>query len=112
MKPILQKAFPSQINDIFSLYKVVVAGVAKTPVNLGWKIKALAEKISTIHAFCVHPDYWRHGTSSAFLKEVLDYCKKNGDAAIHLDVIDTNDKAMRLRKYSVPLIQSISGRIL
>lgn len=144
MKPILQKAFPSQINEIFSLYKAVVAGVAKTPVNLGWntevypslewvtecvnknemlifsdnesiigacavnysvneeynqidwKIKTPAEKISTIHAFCVHPDYWKSGTSSAFLKEVLDYCRKNGDAAIHLDVIDTNDKAMKL----------------
>lgn len=36
MKSILQKANPSQINDIFSLYKAVVAGVAKIPVNLGW----------------------------------------------------------------------------
>lgn len=39
MKSILQKANPTQINEIFSLYKAVVAGVAKTSVNLGWNTK-------------------------------------------------------------------------
>lgn len=140
----LKIADSSQIDEIFSLYKAVVEGVAKTSVNLGWnietypsyewiadcvsknellifcdeekivgacavnytvneeynlidwKVKEPAEKISTIHGFCVDPALWGKGTSSAFLKEVIEYCRKNGDAANHLDVIDTNDKAMKL----------------
>ena len=35
----LHKAVASQINEILSLYKAVVAGVAKTPMNLGWNTK-------------------------------------------------------------------------
>ena len=30
------------------------------------------------------------------MNEVISYCKKNGDIANHLDVIDTNDKAVKL----------------
>ena len=33
---------------------------------------------------------------STFLDAVLDFCKKSGDLANHLDVIDTNDKACKL----------------
>lgn len=65
---------------------------------IDWKIKSPAEKISTIHAFCVDPLLWGKGISLSFLKEVIEYCRKNGDAANHLDVIDTNDKAMKLYK--------------
>lgn len=61
-----------------------------------WKVKEPENKISTIHAFCVHPDFWGNGVSSTFLNEVISYCKKNGDSANHLDVIDTNDKAVKL----------------
>lgn len=140
----IRKADASQIDQIFSLYKDVVQGVAKTSVKLGWntetypslewikdcvsknemliycdgetiigacsvnysvndeykqidwKVKKPEEKISTIHAFCVHPDFWGKGTSFSFLKEVLQVCKSNGDVANHLDVIDTNDKAVKL----------------
>lgn len=63
---------------------------------IDWKIKAPAEKISTIHAFCVVPELWGKGVSSDFLKAVIEYCRKNGDVANHLDVIDTNDKAMKM----------------
>lgn len=66
--------------------------------QIDWKVKSPKEKISTIHAFCVSPELWRSGVSSAFLKEVLEYCRKNGDVANHLDVIDTNEKALKLYK--------------
>lgn len=64
--------------------------------RVSWKVTKPADKISTIHGFCVDPALWRSGVSSAFLKEILSWCRKNGDAAIHLDVIDTNDKAMKM----------------
>ena len=38
----LHKAVASQINEILSLYKAVVAGVAKTPMNLGWNTKSIS----------------------------------------------------------------------
>ena len=143
-KMILKLAETSQINQILELYKLVIEGVSKTSVNLGWnidiypnlkwitecvsrkemlifcegeniigactvnysvneeyklvdwKIKEPENKISTIHAFCVNPKFWGKGTSKEFLKEVISYCKNKGDVANHLDVIDTNDKAMKL----------------
>ena len=61
-----------------------------------WRVKEPENKISTIHAFCIHPDYWGKGENIAFLNEVLSWCRKNGDAANHLDVIDTNDKAVKM----------------
>ena len=63
-----------------------------------WKIKEPENKISSIHAFCVNPDFWRTGASIAFLKEVIDYCRKNGDIANHLDVFVTNERAIKLYK--------------
>ena len=63
---------------------------------IDWKIKGPVERISTIHAFCVEPSLWHSGVSSKFLDAVLDFCKKSGDLANHLDVIDTNDKACKL----------------
>ena len=63
---------------------------------INWQVKAPEDKISTIHAFCVHPDFWGKGTSLSFLKEVLQICRSKGDVANHLDVIDTNDKAAKL----------------
>ena len=63
-----------------------------------WKVKEPENKISSIHAFCVNPDFWRTGSSIAFLKEVIDYCRKNGDIANHLDVFDTNERAIKLYK--------------
>ena len=143
-KMILKIADTSQINQILELYKLVIEGVSKTSVKLGWnidiypnlkwitecvsrkemlifcedeniigactvnyyvneeyklvnwKIKEPENKISTIHAFCVNPEFWGKGISSAFLKEVIAYCRNKGDVANHLDVIDTNDKAMKL----------------
>ena len=140
----LKIADTSQINQILELYKVVIEGVAKTSVKLGWnvniypslewitehvskkemlifcdaeniigacsvnysvnekynlvdwKIKEPKEKISSIHAFCVNPIFWRTGISRAFLEAVIAYCRNNGDVANHLDVIDTNDKAKKL----------------
>ena len=61
-----------------------------------WKVKEPEDKISAIHAFCVHPDFWRTGTSNTFLKEVIAYCRNKGDVAIHLDVFDAKHKAIKL----------------
>lgn len=61
--------------------------------QIDWQIKNPENRISTIHAFCVHPDFWGKGTSFSFLKEVLKICRANGDIANHIDVIDTNEKA-------------------
>lgn len=64
--------------------------------RVSWKVSEPAERISTIHAFCVDPSLWKRGVSSAFLKAILAYCKEKGDVANHLDVIDTNDKALKM----------------
>ena len=63
-----------------------------------WKVKEPENKISSIHAFYVNPDFWKTGASIAFLKEVIDYCRKNGDIANHLDVFVTNERAIKLYK--------------
>ena len=44
----------------------------------------------------VHKDYRGHGIGSQLLRNLLNYARQNGFAAIRLDVIDTNPGARRL----------------
>lgn len=64
--------------------------------EIDWEVKGPKEKIATIHALAVDPLHRSSNTSDAFLKEIEDYCKDNGDLAIHFDVIEGNDPAYKL----------------
>lgn len=64
--------------------------------TIDWQIKEPKDKIATIHALTTALEHRGDGTSQAFLKEIEQYCRENGDLAIHLDVIDTNDPAYKL----------------
>ena len=80
---------------------IVAAAVVNHTVNpeyddINWKVKAPADKISTIHALAVAPEQRGKSISYRFLKDIEEYCKENGDLAIHLDVIDTNIPAYKL----------------
>ena len=80
---------------------IIAAAVTNHNVNaeyddIDWAVKSPKEKIATIHALAVSPDYRGSKISYSFLKEIEDYCKKQGDIAIHLDVIDTNIPAYKL----------------
>jgi ribosomal protein S18 acetylase RimI-like enzyme len=44
----------------------------------------------------VAPDKQGTKVSYSFLKDIEDHCRKKGDVAIHLDVIDTNIPAYKL----------------
>ena len=63
--------------------------------TVNWIVSEPKEKISTIHTFAVNPKYWGKGIACEFLQKVVDYCKSNGDVANHLDVIDSNYKALK-----------------
>lgn len=64
--------------------------------DIDWVIKGPREKISSIHALAVSPEYRSQNVSDNFLKEIEDYCRENGDLAIHFDVIDFNTPAYKL----------------
>ena len=81
--------------------RIIAAAVVNHTVNpeyddINWEIKNPKEKISTIHALAVAPDKQGTKVSYLFLKDIEDHCRKNGDIAIHLDVIDTNIPAYKL----------------
>lgn len=81
--------------------RITAATVVNHTVNpeyedIDWEIKNPKEKIATIHALAVAPDKQGTKVSYSFLKDIEDHCKKNGDVAIHLDVIDTNIPAYKL----------------
>ena len=64
--------------------------------DVDWKVKGPREKISTIHALAVDPDYRGKRVSDRFIEDIEKYCKEQGDLAIHFDVIDTNVPAYKL----------------
>ena len=64
--------------------------------DIDWEIKNPKEKIATIHALAVAPDKQGTKVSYSFLKDIEDHCRKNGNIAVHLDVIDTNIPAYKL----------------
>ena len=81
--------------------RITAAAVVNHNVNpeyddIEWEIKNPKEKISTIHALAVAPDKQGTKVSYSFLNDIEDHCRKNGDVAVHLDVIDTNIPAYKL----------------
>lgn len=91
----------SECYVIFDDNKLIACAVINNNVNteydlIDWTIKAPKEKIATIHALCVSPEYRGRGVSSIFLKNLMDKLQKNGNISIHLDVIDTNIPAYKL----------------
>lgn len=81
--------------------KIISAGVVNHNVNkeyddIDWKIKAPREKIVTIHALTTAPSCRGGAVSSQMLADIEDYCRGQGDIAVHLDVIDTNIPAYKL----------------
>ena len=81
--------------------KIVAAAVLNHSVNpeyadINWEIKDPKDKLATIHALAVLPQKQGSKTSYRLLSDIEDYCRKRGDLAIHLDVIDTNIPAYKL----------------
>lgn len=81
--------------------KIVCAAAINHNMNpeyddIDWKVKGPKDKISSIHALAVDPSYRGGKISDRFLKEIEDYCRENGDLAIHFDVIDFNKPAYKL----------------
>ena len=81
--------------------KIICAAAVNHEVNpeyddIDWEIKGPKDRVSTIHALAVAPTHRTKGVSDDFLKEIEGYCKKNGDTAIHFDVIDFNTPALNL----------------
>lgn len=81
--------------------QIIAAAVVNHNVNeeyndIDWKIKAPGSKIATIHALAVLPGKRGGNASYVILSEIEDFCRKQGDVAIHLDVIDTNIPAYKL----------------
>ncbi len=81
--------------------EIVAAAVLNHSVNpeyadINWEIKGPEDKLAAIHALAVLPQKQGSKTSYRMLSDIEDYCRKNGDLAIHLDVIDTNIPAYKL----------------
>ena len=81
--------------------RIIAAAAADHTVNpeydsVDWDIKEPKDKISTIHALAVHPEKQGSRTSYSVLSDIEDHCRKRGDTAIHLDVIDGNIPAYKL----------------
>ena len=81
--------------------RIVSAAVVNHTVNpeyddIAWEVPGPSEKIATIHALAVIPDKQGDKISYKMLSDIDEYCRQNGDLAIHLDVIDTNIPAYKL----------------
>ena len=81
--------------------RIIAAAVVNHEVNpeydaIDWEISGPKEKIATIHALAVSPDKQGSRVSYDMLFGIEDHCRKQGDLAIHLDVIDTNIPAYKL----------------
>lgn len=81
--------------------KIICSAAINHEVNpeyddIDWKIKGPREKISSIHALAVAPEYRSQNVSDKFLKVIEQHCRENGDLAIHFDVIDFNTPAYKL----------------
>lgn len=82
-------------------FKIVAAAVVNHKMNdeydlIDWEVKGPKDKLVTIHALATSPQYRGGSISDSFLSDIRDYCKAQGDMAIHLDVIDTNYPAYKL----------------
>lgn len=81
--------------------RIIAAAVVNHTVIPGydeikWEITAPKQKLATIHALAVVPDKQGSKVSYLFLADIEEFCRSNGDLAIHLDVIDTNIPAYKL----------------
>ena len=81
--------------------KIAAAAVVNHTVNpeyddIDWEVKGPKERIATIHALAVAPSLQGSKLSYRMLSDIGDFCRKAGDLAIHLDVIDTNIPAYKL----------------
>ena len=81
--------------------RIIAAAILNHVVNpeydkVKWEINGPKERISTIHALAVSPDKQGQRVSYTILRDIEDICRKKGDLAIHLDVIDTNIPAYKL----------------
>ena len=81
--------------------RILAAAVVNHEVNpeyddIQWEVCGPKEKVATIHALAVAPDRRGGKTSYQMLSDLEELCRKNGDKAIHLDVIDTNIPAYKL----------------
>lgn len=81
--------------------RIIAAAILNREVNpeydqIKWEIPGPKERISTIHALAVSPDKQGERVSYLMLGDIEDVCRKRGDLAIHLDVIDTNTPAYKL----------------
>lgn len=81
--------------------KIVGVAVVNNNVNkeyddIDWEVKGPKEKVATIHALMVSPETRGKVISDKFLTAIEEHCKKLGNTAIHLDVIDTNIPAYKL----------------
>ena len=81
--------------------RIISAAVVNHNVNpeyddIDWQIKGPPDRLATIHALAVLPEVQGMGLSRIFLSEIEDMCRRRGDLAIHLDVIDTNIPAYNL----------------
>ena len=81
--------------------QIIAAAVVNHEVNpeyddVKWAVCGPKEKVATIHALAVALD--RRGSKASYqmLSKLEELCLKNGDLAIHLDVIDTNIPAYKL----------------
>lgn len=81
--------------------RIIAAAVVNNRVNdeyalIDWCINGPKEKIATIHALAVAPSVQGCGIASSFLQDILKKCREDGYEAVHLDVIDTNEPALKL----------------
>lgn len=81
--------------------QIICAAVVNHDVNpeydeIDWEIKGPKEKLATIHALAIAPDFRGTNTSDEFLANIEKHCKDNGDLAIHFDVIEGNEPAYKL----------------
>lgn len=109
--------------------KIICAAAVNHNMNpeyddIDWEVKGPKDKISSIHALAVSPEYRKgekagameeydksekaiaangkavdfteRSASDKFLCEIENLCRKNGDLAIHFDVIDFNIPAYKL----------------
>ena len=81
--------------------QLVAAAVVNHTVNdeydeIAWQVSGPKRALATIHALAVHPACRGGKVSGRMLADIEDYCRQQGDKAIHLDVIDTNVPAYKL----------------
>lgn len=63
-----------------------------------WGTDAPNGKIAFIHALAISPDHQGKGAGKAFVREIVEYCRKMGFETIRLDVLSRNKPAFALYK--------------